>query len=103
MIDDQTKQKLEKLAAEIAAQPPFPRRAYTINAVRGDLRIPIHISRDRSLHGFYGSAAIGKYRHSSWGKTPADAFVKIITQLCWTLDKLIVEQNFTGGVANRLQ
>lgn len=88
-MTEEAKAKILEISQQIEAELPFyPRQSRTMYAVRGGYRVPVHISRGRET-GFYASAKLDRYGHSAWGKTPADAFAKIVVQLGWTIDKLI--------------
>lgn len=88
--------RLEALDAEL--QNIYAAKLH--RAVRATLRgvpVTVHISRDRSGGGYYGSAQFGGKQHSCWGKLPSHCVVRIIEQLNWTFDRIIVDENFKGG------
>ncbi len=66
---------------------------------RGDIRIAVSISRDRSQHGYYGSAHFYGKQHSSWGKLPSHAVARIIEQLNFTIARQVVDGNVAGRLA----
>ena len=84
--------KLERIDAEMESNGTY-RLHRTVYANRNGHRIAIHINRDRSQHGYYGSAQLHGKQHSSWGRLPSDAFAKIIKQLVWTIDEVVINSN----------
>ncbi|MBK8464729.1 MAG: hypothetical protein IPL32_02780 [Chloracidobacterium sp.] len=63
----------------------------TLYATRNGQRIAVHISRDRSQHGYYGSASLFGKSYSSWGRFPSHSFAKILKQLVWAIDEAVVK------------
>lgn len=101
----QSNGKLQRIDAEMEAIHTY-RLHRTLYATRNGQRIPVHISRDRSQHGYYGSASFFGKSYNSWGRFPSHAFAKILKQLIWAIDEAVVKNHsreaisltLTGGV-----
>lgn len=72
-----------------------------VRAVRRDTAIRVCVER-RPKGDFKAAAVIANKPLYSIGEKPSFAFVKLIRQIRWELDRLAVEANFTNGVSNRL-
>ncbi len=89
--------RLEQLDQEFSAGKQFD----YVFAVRRDTRIKVCVERrDKGDHK--AAAVIGGKAHYSIGEKPSYAFVKLIRQIRWTLDRLAVEANFRNGESIRL-
>ena len=92
--------RLQQLDIELSVQGE--KLSHCVYAVRNEIRIKIYVRR-RPAGDFRAEATIGNERLYSVGRLPSHAYIKLITQIRWALDKMIVERNFTNGVANRLR